>query len=180
MKYDKNWLIEYGKTNQVKYLFFWGHQKPANGEVSASCLSQWYESPFVAEGVTYLTAEHWMMAQKALLFNDNDAYEKIIASDTPGKAKAIGREVLNFDEVLWLDKRAEIVLEGNLHKFGQHDGMKTFLLNTGDRVLVEASPVDHIWGIGLSKDDARALDPNKWRGDNLLGFTLMEARDKLK
>ncbi|MBS1625395.1 MAG: NADAR family protein [Bacteroidetes bacterium] len=180
MKYSKEWLISHSKNSSVKYLFFWGHQKATDGSVTASCFSQWYESPFVVDGVTYLTAEHWMMAQKALLFHDTKAYNAVIAADTPGKAKAIGREVQNFDEVLWIDKREEIVLAGSLHKFGQHLPMKTFLLNTGDRVLVEASPVDFIWGIGLSKDDARSLDPLKWRGDNLLGFTLMEARDKLK
>ena len=87
--------------------------------------------------------------------------------------------VENFDEETWIAHREAIVLEGSIHKFSQHPDLRTFLLSTGDRVLVEASPVDPIWGIGLAADDPRATDPGKWRGLNLLGFALMKTRDLL-
>jgi len=120
------------------------------------------------------------MAQKALLFNDIAVFEKVLTAKSPGEAKALGRQVQNFDEVLWLEKRFEIVIAGCLHNFGQHQELKEFLLNTKDMVLVEASPVDRIWGIGLAADDDRAENPKHWNGLNLLGFALMEARDRLR
>jgi ribA/ribD-fused uncharacterized protein len=87
--------------------------------------------------------------------------------------------VRGFDADRWDAARWEIVVRGNLAKFRQNPELGAFLANTGDRVLVEASPVDRIWGIGLAEDDARAQDPERWRGINLLGFALMEARARL-
>lgn len=179
--YTLDWLIaDYEQGNRPKYLFFWGHQPSKDGVLTASCFSQWWPSPFVVDGVRHNTAEHWMMAQKALLFHDTAVFEEVIAAKTPGEAKKLGRQVQHFDEALWLEKRFEIVVAGCLHKFGQHPDLRTFLLNTHDRVLVEASPVDTIWGIGLAADNARAENPQQWNGLNLLGFALMEARDTLR
>ncbi|MBD3839888.1 MAG: NADAR family protein [Epsilonproteobacteria bacterium] len=182
MKYTLNWLIELEKEEhkRIKYLFFWGHQKTKNGELSSSCFSQWWDSPFNVDNVKYNSAEHWMMAQKALLFDDKETYEKIILARTPAQAKALGREVKNFNDLLWNEKRCDIVVQGNVEKFTQNEELKTFLLNTNDRILVEASPVDTIWGIGLTSDDKNVENPQKWRGLNLLGFALMEARDILQ
>ncbi len=179
MKYNLQWLLEKSKEKErIKYLFFWGHQPSKDGSVSASCFSQWWIQSFEVEGKVYPSAEHWMMAGKARLF-DPDMVEEIISASSPALAKKLGRKVRNFDSEIWNDKKYEIVKEGNLHKFGQHEDMKTFLLNTGDRVLVEASPYDKIWGIGMIKDDKRALHPEQWNGENLLGFALMEVRDEL-
>ncbi|OAL60866.1 hypothetical protein A6R74_17525 [Halomonas sp. ALS9] len=169
--------INHGNT--VKYVFFWGHQKPKSG-VSASCFSQWYESPFVKGNQTYLTAEHYMMAKKAELFGDEIARRKALSSKTPGEAKKMGRSVVGFNKDIWVEIRFEIVVSANLAKFSQNPELKAFLLNTGDRVLVEASPVDKIWGIGLAADDPATSDPYKWQGLNLLGFALMCVRDQLK
>ncbi|MCR6640246.1 MAG: NADAR family protein [Sporocytophaga sp.] len=94
--------------------------------------------------MTYKTAEHWMMAQKALLFGDKEAYEKILIAGSPKEAKTIGRQVLNYKEDVWIDKRFDIVVAGNLHKFSQHADLKEFLLSTKYKVIVEASPVDKI------------------------------------
>ena len=102
-----------------------------------------------------------------------------MAAAPPGAAKAIGREVRNFDQQVWERHRFDIVVEGNLGKFGQHEALKEFLLGTSDRILVEASPVDRIWGIGLAADNADAENPNLWKGLNLLGFALMEVRNRL-
>ena len=121
-----------------------------------------------------------MMAKKAELFNDLEMLEAIIAVKSPAEAKALGRNVKNFDATVWDEKRYEIVVEGNFHKFSQNEELKDFLLNTGSRTLVEASPVDKIWGIGLSADDVKAENPLRWNGLNLLGFALMEVRDQLE
>ena len=167
------------RGNKVKYVFFWGHQN-RGPEISKTCFSQWYESEFKSGGVTYTTAEHFMMAEKAKLFNDHDTYERIINASNPGEAKSLGREVKGFNESVWVRNRFEIVVQGNRLKFEQNPNLKAFLLNTGDRVLVEASPVDKIWGVGLAADNQKVENPNLWRGLNLLGFALMEVRDVLR
>jgi ribA/ribD-fused uncharacterized protein len=95
-------------------------------------------------------------------------------------AKALGREVAGFDNEKWERHLFDIVLDGNLEKFRQHRGLRKFLLGTGDQVLVEASPVDRIWGIGLPREDKRATKPDYWRGLNLPGFALMEVREQLR
>ncbi len=162
----------------VKYLFFWGHQSSGAG-VSKSCFSQWYDSAFSEGGVTYMTAEHYMMAAKARLFNDYSTLQKIIGAHNPGEVKALGREVKGFDESVWVQNRFDIVVRGNCLKFSQNTALKNFLINTGDRVLVEASPVDRVWGIGLAADNKQVENPNLWRGPNLLGFALMAVRRTL-
>ncbi len=165
---------------QPKYIFFWGHTPKQGGGVGKHVFSQWYEAPFTVDGVTYRTAEHWMMAEKARLFGDGEALARVLGAGNPGAAKQYGREVRGFDDARWEAARWDIVVRGNLAKFGQNAELGAFLANTGDRVLVEASPVDRIWGIGLAEDDARAQDPERWRGLNLLGFALMEVRGRLR
>lgn len=179
--YNLNWLLEkIQKGEPLKYLFFWGHQPAKSGQINASCLSQWWESsPFTVDGITYATAEHWMMAQKALLFGDQVAYEKILVAKTPAEAKKLGRGVLNFDVELWKEKCFEVVTQGNVYKFGQNADLKEYLLNTRDRILVEASPYDQVWGIGLAAEAPEAAHPEQWKGLNLLGFALMVTRDIL-
>ncbi|MFI6022633.1 NADAR family protein [Streptomyces sp. NPDC051287] len=164
----------------IKYLHFWGHLPRPDGRLSASCLSQWWPSRFVVDGVEYATAEHWMMAGKARLFGDAEAERRIVAAGHPAAAKKEGRLVRNFDEETWQRERFGIVAEGSVHKFAADAGLRDYLLGTGDRVLVEASPVDRVWGIGLAATDEAATDPSRWRGLNLLGFALMEARERLR
>lgn len=164
---------------RVKYLHFWGHRPRPDGRIGASCLSQWWPSPFTVDGVEYATAEHWMMASKARLFGDADAEGKAVAASSPAQAKKIGRLVRGFDDAVWQRERFAIVSEGSVHKFAAHVDLRMFLLGTGNRVLVEASPLDRVWGIGLAADDERAMDPARWRGPNLLGFALMAARERL-
>ncbi|MGW1751135.1 NADAR family protein [Streptomyces sp. NPDC002092] len=165
---------------RVKYLHFWGHRARADGQAGPSCLSQWWPSPFTVDGVAYATAEHWMMAAKARLFDDAEAEQRVLAAEHPSQAKKAGRLVRGFDEAIWERERFGIVVEGSVHKFAAHADLREFLVNTGDRVLVEASPVDRVWGIGLAADDEAATDPDRWRGPNLLGFALMEARERLR
>lgn len=181
MTYNIDWLIEtFEKGERIKYLFFWGHQKSKSGELTSSCFSQWWESPFTVDKVKFNTAEHWMMAQKAFLFNNKEIYDKIIRVKSPAEAKVLGRHVRDFDDTVWNAKRFDIVVKGNLEKFTQNKDLKEFLLNTKDRILVEASPVDRIWGIGLTAGSDKAENPNRWEGLNLLGFVLMEVRDIIR
>ncbi|MEU3188002.1 NADAR family protein [Streptomyces sp. NPDC006923] len=165
---------------RIRYLHFWGHAPRRDGALGPSCLSQWWPAPFTVEGVEYATAEHWMMAAKARLFGDEEAERLAIGAANPALAKKAGRLVRDFDEAVWQRERYAIVLEGSVHKFGQDAGLRGFLLATGERILVEASPMDRIWGIGLAAADERAQDPARWRGLNLLGFALMEARERLR
>jgi len=164
---------------RVKYLHFWGHRPRRDGQMGASCLSQWWPSPFTVDAVAYATAEHWMMASKARLFGDTGAEREVLQASSPALAKKVGRLVRGFDDATWARERFSIVVEGSVHKFSAHEELRAFLLATGDRVLVEASPVDRVWGIGIAADDERAADPERWRGPNLLGFALMAARARL-
>ncbi|RFU83315.1 DUF1768 domain-containing protein [Streptomyces triticagri] len=168
------------RAERVKYLHFWGHAPGADGRLGASCLSQWWPSPFTVADVRYATAEHWMMAAKARLFGDEEAERAALAARSPAAAKKAGRLVRGFDEAVWERERYEVVVAGSVHKFSADDDLRAFLLGTGERVLVEASPRDRIWGIGLAKEDERAHDPARWRGLNLLGFALMEARERIR
>lgn len=121
-----------------------------------------------------------MMAEKARLFDDRIMLGKIMQAPTPKDAKLIGRSVSGFDAAIWEQHRSAIVIDGNYYKFTQNAALQKFLLETGDRILVEASPVDRIWGIGLAEDDPNATVPEKWPGLNLLGFALMAVRDRLR
>ncbi|QSI32025.1 DUF1768 domain-containing protein [Variovorax sp. RKNM96] len=180
LRSNEDLLAYTAQGHKVDYLFFWGHQVPKDGSVGKSCFSQWYEAPFAIEGDTYRTAEHFMMAGKARLFGDAATCEKILAARTPGEAKKLGRQIRDFEEAKWLDARFDLVTRGNIAKFSQNKALGAFLLGTGQQVLVEASPVDAIWGIGLAATDAAAQDPRSWQGLNLLGYALMAARDELR
>lgn len=180
MKYNIQWLLEkHQQEERLKYLFFWGHTPAKDGSINKSCLSQWWQSSFTVEGIEYQSTEHYMMAGKAKLFNDTEMLEEILQSQSPAEAKKLGRKVKGFTEKEWLANRYEIVKQGNLHKFSQDEELKNFLKNTQNRILVEASPYDNIWGIGLTKDAKNVENPETWRGLNLLGFALMEVRDEL-
>lgn len=180
MKYNVDMIRKlYHEGKMPELILFWGHTADS-GRVRKSCFSQWFDCRFAVDGVEYHTTEQYMMAQKALLFGDGDIYEEIMAADTPKKYKALGRKVRNFDSAVWDAHKYEIVLRGNLAKFSQNEPLKAFLLGTGDRVLAEASPYDGIWGICLGMDDPKAQDPDRWNGENLLGFALMETRDLLR
>lgn len=133
-----------------KWLHFWGHTPSKDGSLIKTCFSQWWAAhPFTHEGVSYATAEHFMMAEKARLFQDHSTLSRILNARSPAEAKKLGRLVQGFDDGVWKAARWDIVVQGNLAKFGQHSDLKAFLLQTGDKVIVEASPFDRIWGIGM-------------------------------
>ena len=153
------------------YLFFYG-----------GFCSQWLHSPFVDSDslLCFNTAEQWMMYKKAKFFNDNATASKIMEADHPSLQKSLGRSVKNFNDKEWDKVKEGIVLRGNVMKFTQHPELKQLLLDTKDKTIVEASPTDVVWGIGLGLDSPYLLDESKWRGENLLGEILMEVRDVLR
>lgn len=162
-------------TKSFTYVYFWGHTGKGIGK---HVMSQWYPCSFVVDGVTYSSAEQFMMAEKARLMGDEEARGKMLATNDPADVKALGRAVKNYDGALWDRERFDVVVRGNVAKFSE-PALREYLVSTGDAVLVEASPKDAIWGIGLAEGDPLARDPRTWKGMNLLGFALMKARERL-
>lgn len=132
------------------------------------------------KGHLFATTEQAFMWEKAVFFNDQESANKIIKEENPAKAKKLGREVKNFDDSKWSKVCYEIMYKINYEKYFQNTRLKNILLNTGDKVLVEANPRDRRWAIGLPAEDDRVLDESQWQGENLLGKVLMQVRDELK
>ena len=180
-KYNRQWLQqEFAAGRTWDLCLFWGHQPAEDGHLTKSCLSQWWMEDFYTTADSYLYAEQYMMAGKAQLFGDEEKRKEILACSDPKQIKALGRKVRGFDQKVWDKFKYAIVLSGNWYKFSQNRYLQEFLLSTEDSVLVEASPYDSIWGIRLPANSPEAQDPKKWRGQNLLGFALMEVRDELR
>lgn len=142
--------------------------------------SQWHLQDFTVDGIVYNCAEQFMMAQKARLFGDKETEAKIMASTSPKEQKALGRLVANFDPEIWNANAKAIVFRGNYAKFTQNPDLLAKLAATDGTTLVEASPWDKIWGIGLDADDPRASDRSTWLGTNWLGETITDVREALK
>ena len=170
---------ELQKGKKFKYLFFWGHKQKNKNIIDKSCLSQWFPVGFEINKVHYPTAEHYMMVEKARLF-DPSMVSKILEAKTTKEVKSLGRKVRNFDAEIWDEKSFEIVFMGNLAKFSQNEKLKSFLLSTSNRIIVEASPYDKVWGIGMLQDHEHASSPLKWNGLNKLGFVLTQVKEELK
>lgn len=161
-------------------LFFWGHTPKTPGVIDKSCLSQWYPSLFVYKGFCYQNAEQFMMHMKAKMFKDEETASLILKATTPKEMKDLGRQVKNFLEVDWIEFRELIVKRGTIEKFNQNPDLKKYLLSTSGKYLVEASPYDKIWGIGIDPEKAKKTPINQWKGLNLLGQILTEVREELK
>lgn len=173
----ENLKSEYNKGIKKEYVFFW---KSRGNLISNSCFSQWCKIDFKENNTTYCCMEQYMMSKKALLFNDLEINKKIMESKDPNQIKSYGRKVKNFDEQLWNKYKYLIVLTGNYMKFIQNKDLMLYLFNTKNKILVEASPYDTIWGIGMSAENKEINNPNFWKGENLLGFALTEVREELK
>ena len=150
------------------YVFFW------NG-----IYSQWYKAPMTIDGVNYNCCEQYMMHQKALTFGDTETAELIMKTENPKDQKALGRQVKNFDKAKWDTVSIGIVYKGNYAKFSQNDDLGDELLVTGNKILVEASPYDTIWGIGMGEKEPGINNPANWKGLNLLGWSIMLVRKEL-
>ena len=148
--------------------------------------SQWYSAPFRIDKVEYNTAEKWMMACKARLFDDQETLKKIMDESDPSKQKKLGKIVANFKKEVWEEIQANgkprcwnFVYRGNFAKFTQNPGLLGELYNTKGKEITEASPYDFLWGIGLGENDPKALDKSQWRGKNWLGEVLTQLREDL-
>ena len=142
-------------------------------------LSNWYLSDFTLDGVNYSSMEQYMMFKKAECFHDDVIAEQILVTDDVAFIKKLGRQVSGYDDSHWGGIRQLIVYEGLLAKFTQNSELKQSLINTGNDVLAECAVKDKVWGIGLSMSDPDRLDKEKWKGQNLLGYSLMLVRTKL-
>lgn len=177
-KYTISRLLEEKFTyDRSDFIFFW---KNYNNEINKQIFSQWFPSDFTVDDIQYNCAEQFMMAEKARLFNSLDVRDKILNETNPARIKKFGREVRNFNDVIWKKERFGIVVNGNIAKFSQNPELKDFMLSTEDKILVEASPMDRIWGIGMPENSDLVAEPEQWNGKNLLGFALMQVRDILK
>lgn len=152
------------------YHFFWETKSP---------FSQWHPAQYTVNGIIFNCSEQGMMYEKAILFKDFDIAERILKTSDPKKIKEFGRKVKNFDYKKWDDNKQKIVFTHNFAKFSQNQNLKDALFNTGNKILVEASPYDKIWGIGLRKTDPLAQNKTTWKGLNLLGYIITDVRDKL-
>ena len=151
------------------FVFFWG-----------SHLSQWYNTDMYFDGVMFNCAEQFMMWAKARTFNDQESMAKILEAKDPSKQKALGRRVENFNELVWDEHKLAIVTTGNMLKYTQNPDIMLELVDTEDREIVEASPEDSIWGIGMDVNHPDILDKTKWQGQNLLGEALMKVRSIIR
>ena len=151
-----------------------------NPEERNGYLSNWYLSDFELGEIRYTSMEQYMMYQKALLFDDMEIAEQIMDTANMGKIKALGRSVKGYDDVIWNGLRQVIVYKGLREKFRQNEELKTMLLATRDSILAECAVQDRIWGIGLSMKDEKRFDIQEWKGQNLLGFSLMCVRAELE
>lgn len=150
-----------------KYHFFW-----------SGPFSQWHPCKFEVAELTFNCTEQYMMYCKAMTFGDKEMAAKIMDEPTPSAQKAMGRKVKGYDQQKWDEVKLEIVTQGNIYKFDQNEDLREILLKTGDKTLVEASPYDKIWGIGLGEFDPKCEDESQWQGENLLGIALMKVRDE--
>ena len=143
-------------------------------------LSNWYMSPFTADGIRFSSMEQFMIYRKAVAFGDRDRAAQILDTEDVGRIKELGRLVSGYDDNYWNGIRQIVVYEGLYAKFSQNEELKRLLQATGRAVLAECAVKDRIWGIGLSMDDPDRLDRRKWKGQNLLGYALMMVREKLR
>ena len=141
--------------------------------------SNWHLCTFEVDGTWFNCVEQYMMARKAIMFEDTEIYDRIMSTDAPSEQKRLGRRVKGFNPLRWDAAAKNIVFRGACAKFSQNESLKKALLETGEKILVEASPYDKIWGIGLSADDPRATDPDQWEGTNWLGEVLMQVRQEI-
>ncbi len=142
--------------------------------------SNWAPTPFTVDGVSFSTAEQYIMYRKCLTFGDTVTAEKLLNSDSPKEQKALGREAAGYIDSVWAGIRQTVAIRGLYAKFSQDAELKRLLLGTGDAVLVECTSNDRIWACGLDKDDDDRLSADRWKGQNILGFSLMEVRNMLR
>ena len=161
---------------QVEAIYFHKPEEPYG------FLSNWYPSDIVVDGKRFSSTEQYIMYRKCMILDDEASAKQVMATDDPEQQQTIGRNAKNYEDrkAIWEGICQVVAMRGLLAKFSQHDDLRQKLLETGDDDLVECARSDHRWacGIGLYDDDRR--DINRWKGKNILGFALMEVRERLK
>lgn len=171
--HNKEIIMQYGLGNEEIICFH-------NPDESNGYLSNWYVSQFYLDGISYTSAEKYMMYQKAVLFGDMATVVKIRNTNDVGEIKAYGRRILPYDDKKWSEQRYQVVHKGVLEKFRQNEQLAEQLLKTEDAILAECAVKDLIWGIGISMKDERRMNISEWKGLNLLGDILMQVRMELQ
>ena len=143
-------------------------------------LSNWYPASFTIDGITFSSTEQYIMYRKCTLFGDNTSATAILDTDDPAQHQAIGRNASGFNGAVWDGMKQVLAFRGLMAKFSQNEALKTRLLTTGDAYLVECAHGDVIWACGIRLNEDERFDMSKWRGKNILGFTLMEVREALR
>jgi hypothetical protein len=161
------------------FVLFYGYNRKKHGDKAV--FSNFYPASFQnSDGQKFLHTEQYMMWRKAVLFGDLEVAAKILVATKPQDCKALGRQVKNFNQTTWNENALQIMIDGLSLKFSdQNPELKSILLATGNKTLVEASPYDKIWGIGLKQTDPNCLDSSKWKGTNWLGISLMKTRNQM-
>jgi len=167
-------MEKYNYTIRDNYLLFWH-----------SHFSNWYPANFIIDiadvgTMRFNCAEQYMMYMKAKTFDDKSIMSSIINTNDPKEQKRLGRDVKNFNPIVWDKLKEPVVYYACLAKYSQNEDLKKDILDTKDLILVEASPYDKIWGIGMAESDPDATNESKWKGQNLLGKALMKVRNTLR
>lgn len=159
-----------------EFTFFWQHQ-----------IAQWHQCYFIVDEVEYNCTEQYMMAEKARLFKDEETLEMIMDTEDPRTQKNLGRVVQGFDKDIWEEDQENgrprcwnIVFKGNMAKFSQNSYLLERLMESDGTTLVEASPYDRIWGVGMRANNPLIQKRENWLGKNWLGEVLTEVREILK
>ena len=170
-------------TDMTSPILFWGVKKGSNHLPDKECLSQFYYAPFIVpyggDNYRFATNEQFMMCMKSAVFGSSNYFNRIVNCENPALCKRMGRQVPNFDPKIWAMHDKEIVFFANFLKFTQNEKLKTFLLETGNKYLAEASPFDSKWGIGISEQTAKTMHPNRYPGSNYLGMQIMAVREAI-
>ena len=143
-------------------------------------MSNWFLSPFTLDGTDFSSMEQYIMVRKCRLFGDEALAAAVLRTDEPGEQRAIGRQVKDYQEVIWAGIRQAVAFRGLYAKFSQNEALKALLLGTGSAVIVECVGIDAVWSCGFGLEDEERLDLSRWRGQNILGFALMEVREALR
>ena len=180
------WEKEYKKNCDAVFdtLKIAGYKEPAvyfhKPEEPDGYLSNWYPAPFVLDGISYSSTEQYIMYQKCILFGDKESADKVLATDDTQEQQKIGRDSKGYIKEVWEGRRQIVAVRGLLAKFSQNEDLRKKLLDTGDAYLVECAYSDTAWACGIKLDDDKRHDVKNWRGQNILGFALMEVRSLLK
>lgn len=154
-----------------KYIFFW-----------SGIYSQWHLQSMtdIVSGIKFNCSEQYMMWSKAMLFNDSETADKILNTLIPKEQKDLGKLVKGFEQTIWDNNKYQIVSNACMLKFTQNPKLLSELLNSDNKIFVEASPFDRIWGIGMREDERGVEDENNWKGENLLGYALVDTRNFIR